>query len=80
MAGISIIIPIYNAADFLGKCVESVLMQSVSDIEVILVNDGSKDNSLEICNEFAAKDSRVRVIDKPNGGVSDARNHGIDQA
>ncbi len=80
MARISIIIPIYNAEPFLGKCVESVLMQSVSDIEVILVNDGSNDNSLEICKEFATKDSRVKVIDKPNGGVSDARNHGIECA
>lgn len=80
MAKISIIIPVYNAALFLEKCVSSVLNQTVRDLEVILVNDGSKDNSLEICNQFAEKDKRVKVIDKPNGGVSDARNLGIDNA
>lgn len=80
MSKVSIIIPVYNAAPFLRKCIESIQLQKVVDIEVILVNDGSKDNSLEICKEFAAADSRVKVIDKPNGGVSDARNYGINNA
>lgn len=80
MTKISIIIPVYNAAPFLEKCVKSVLNQTVTDLEVILVNDESKDNSLEICNAFAKQDKRVKVIDKPNGGVSDARNSGIDNA
>lgn len=73
----SVIIPVYNVEKYLPQCVESVLTQSFENIEVILVDDGSPDNCPVICDEFARKDSRVQVIHKPNGGVSDARNHGI---
>ena len=77
---ISIIIPVYNAEKYLRQCIESVLAQTFLDWELILVNDGSKDDSLNICREFAAKDSRITVIDKPNGGVSSARNRGLEEA
>lgn len=77
---ISVIIPVYNAETTLKKCVDSVLQQQFADFEVILVDDGSKDGSLQICEEFARKDSRVTVIHKENGGVSSARNRGLDIA
>lgn len=80
MNKVSIIIPVYNAAPYLNKCIETALHQTYSNIEVILINDGSKDNSLEICKEYAAADSRIKVIDIPNGGVSNARNLGIENA
>ena len=73
----SVIIPVYNVEKYLPQCVESVLTQSFENIEVILVDDGSPDNCPAICDEFANKDSRVRVIHKQNGGLSDARNYGI---
>lgn len=63
----------------MSKCVESILAQQV-DLELLLVNDGSKDNSLDVCNDYAARDSRIKVVDKPNGGVSSARNCGLDNA
>lgn len=74
---ISIIIPIYNAASYLRECLDSILMQSFTDFELILVNDGSIDNSLTICEEYSQKDKRIRVIDGPNCGVSAARNKGL---
>lgn len=77
---ISIIVPIYNAKQYLAKCIESILNQTYQNIEVILVNDGSKDNSLEICKEYAARDSRIIVIDKQNAGVALARNTGLQVA
>ena len=77
---ISIIIPIYNAEQYLRSCLDSVLTQQMGDFEVLLINDGSRDNSLNICNEYAMRDCRVRVFDKPNGGVSSARNLGLDNA
>lgn len=77
---ISIIIPVYNAERYLHQCIESVIAQTFKDWEAILVNDGSKDGSLAICQEYASKDSRIRVIDKPNGGPSSARNKGLDEA
>ena len=80
MPAISIIIPIYNAESYLNLCIESILSQQFKDFELLLINDGSKDRSLEICNEYAAKDSRIKVFDKPNGGVSSARNMGLDNA
>ncbi len=77
---VSIIIPVYNTEKFLVSCIDSVLAQSVRDFELLLVNDGSTDSSLAICQEYASKDSRVRVFDKPNGGVSSARNMGLEMA
>lgn len=77
---ISVIIPIYNAEKYLEKCIESILIQTHKDFELILVDDGSKDNSGRICDEYAKKDSRIRVIHKKNAGVSTARNTGIESA
>lgn len=80
MPHISIIIPVYNAEATLNKCVDSILMQPFADFEVILVDDGSKDRSLQICEEYARRDSRVTVIHKENGGVSSARNAALEIA
>ena len=77
---ISVVIPVYNAADYLARSVGSVLMQDFDDFEVILVNDGSTDDSAAVCDDFASNDMRVRVINKENGGVSSARNAGIEAA
>jgi len=77
---VSIIVPVYNAQGTLERCVQSLVGQTYTKLEIILVNDGSKDDSLRLCLEMAAKDSRIKVIDKPNGGVSSARNAGLDAA
>lgn len=77
---ISIIVPVYNAEKTLERCVRSLLGQTYENLEILLVNDGSRDDSLSLCREYAASDSRIRVIDKPNGGVSSARNAGLDAA
>lgn len=75
---ISIIVPVYKVEDFINTCIESVLNQTYSNWELILVNDGSPDNSPEICDEYAARDQRIKVFNKPNGGVASARNLGLD--
>lgn len=75
---VSIIIPVYNVEKYLDECVESVVSQTYRDIEVILVDDGSSDTSGELCDAWAERDARIRVIHKENGGLSDARNVGID--
>ncbi len=80
MPTVSIIVPVYNAQAYLHKCIDSLLSQSFQDFEIILVNDGAKDNSGSICDEYAAKDNRIKVIHKENGGVSTARNCGLDNA
>lgn len=77
---ISVIVPVYKAEKYLHRCVDSILAQSYTDFELLLINDGSPDNSGAICDEYAAKDSRVRVFHKENGGVSSARNLGLDNA
>ena len=77
---ISVIVPVYNVENYLHKCVDSILAQTLKSFELILVNDGSPDNCGAICDEYARKDERVQVIHKPNGGVSSARNAGIDAA
>lgn len=76
----SVIVPVYKVEDCLHECVDSILNQDFDDFELILVDDGSPDNSPAICDEYAKKDSRVKVIHKPNGGASDARNVGIKSA
>lgn len=80
MPEISIIVPVYNVEEYLPKCLDTILNQSFRDFEVILVNDGSKDNSGFICEKYAKKDSRIRIIHKENGGLSSARNAGLDIA
>ena len=77
---VSVIVPVYNAERFLDECIGGILEQTYSNFELILVNDGSRDTSLEICRRYEACDGRIRVIDKPNGGVSSARNAGLDAA
>jgi glycosyltransferase involved in cell wall biosynthesis len=74
---VSFILPIYNVEKYLGECVESILQQTYRDFEVVLVDDGSPDNSPALCDAYAEKDSRVRVVHKQNGGLSDARNAGL---
>lgn len=77
---VSVIVPVYNVAPYLPDCINSLLAQSLSSIQIILVNDGSKDNSGEICDEYAAKDSRIEVFHKKNEGVTKARALGIEKA
>ncbi len=77
---VTIIVPVYNAEKTLRQCVNSILSQEYKDFELLLIDDGSKDSSPTICDEYAEKDSRVRVFHKENGGVSSARNLGLDFA
>ena len=77
---ISIIIPVYKVEEYLDYCVKSIINQEFKDFEIILIDDGSPDNCPAICDEWAHKDNRIRVIHKENGGLSDARNYGIDTA
>ena len=76
----SIIVPVYQCYKYLTACVESILNQDQSDFELILVDDGSKDGSADLCDELAKRDNRIQVIHKPNGGVSSARNTGLEHA
>lgn len=77
---ISIIVPVYNAEKCLNRCIDSILSQSFSDFELLLIDDGSRDESGAICEEYSEKDKRVRVFHKENGGVSSTRNVGLDKA
>ena len=77
---VSIIVPVYNAEKYIKNCVLSILNQDYKNIELILVNDGSKDNSYNICKQLAEKDNRIRLFNKENGGTSSARNYGLDNA
>ena len=74
---ISVIVPVYNASKYLSRCVDSILAQTYTNLEVILVDDGSTDDSPKMCDEYVAKDKRVKVVHKENGGVSSARNAGL---
>ena len=80
MPKISIIVPIYKAEAVLAKCVDSVLAQTCSDWELLLIDDGSPDGSGALCDDYAGQDDRVRVFHKSNGGVSSARNLGMAEA
>lgn len=75
---VSVIVPIYKVEKYLGKCVDSIINQTYKNLEIILVDDGSPDNSGKICDEYAKKDNRIKVIHKENGGHSSARNAGLD--
>ncbi|MEC4115183.1 glycosyltransferase [Myroides pelagicus] len=77
---ISIIIPVYNVEAYLTECLESLVNQTYTNLEIILINDGTKDNSAEICKLYAEKDKRIIFLEKENGGISSARNLGIDHA
>ena len=77
---LSIIIPVYRVEDTLNRCVESVLNQNLDDFEVILVDDGSPDKCPQMCDDWAEKNANIRVVHKPNGGLSDARNAGVEKA
>ncbi len=77
---VSIIIPVYNVEGYIARCIESVINQTYNKLEIILIDDGSSDNSGKICDEYARKDTRIKVIHKENGGVSSARNAGLDVA
>lgn len=77
---VSVIVPVYKVEKYLNKCVDSIISQTYKNLEIILVDDGSPDNCPRICDEYAQKDDRIKVIHKQNGGLSDARNAGIDVA
>lgn len=74
---VSVIVPVYNVEYCLSRCIDSILSQTFTDFELLLIDDGSKDNSGNICDEYKFKDDRIRVFHKENGGVSSARNWGI---
>lgn len=80
MPKISVVVPVYNVEDYLHRCIDSIIEQTFTDFELLLINDGSTDNSGAICDEYAAKDNRIRVFHKKNGGVSSARNLGLDNS
>ena len=71
---ISVIVPVYNVEPYLRRCLDSIVGQTMKEIEIILIDDGSTDNSGKICDEYSEKDSRIRVIHQKNGGLSNARN------
>lgn len=79
-AKVSVIVPIYNAEQYLSESIPSILNQTFSNLEILLINDGSTDRSLEICRDMAGVDSRIQIVDRKNGGVSAARNCGIEHA
>ena len=77
---VSVIIPAYNIEDYIGRCLDSVISQTYKNLEIIVVDDGSRDHTGEILDNYAKKDRRIKVIHKENGGVSSARNKGIEAA
>ena len=74
---VSIIVPVYNGEKVIERCMRSLIGQSYENIEIIILNDGSKDHTMQILNKYAKLDSRIHVVDKPNSGVSDTRNQGL---
>ena len=77
---ITVVVPVYNVSNYLEKCIESIIKQTYKKLEIILVDDGSTDDSGLICDKYTKKSKRIKVIHKENGGLSDARNRGIDIA
>lgn len=77
---VSIVVPIYNVESYLERCIQALLNQTLKDIEIILIDDGSPDHCPQICNEYAQKDSRIKVIHKKNAGLGYARNSGLEIA
>ena len=77
MKKVSVIVPVYNVEKYLSRCLESLINQSLKDIEIICINDGSTDNSLQILKQFAYKDNRIKIINQTNSGQSVARNKGL---
>ena len=78
MALISVVVPIYNVEAYLEKCINSIINQTFSDLEILLIDDGSTDSSSDICDRYGSMDTRIKVLHKKNGGLSSARNAGID--
>ena len=74
---VTVVIPIYNVEKYLARCVDSIVNQTYKNLEIILVDDGSPDRCSQMCDDYAEKDSRIKVVHKKNGGLSDARNAGI---
>ena len=77
---VSVIIPVFNKENLIGRCVESLIKQTYNNLEIILIDDGSTDKSWSICQDYEKKDTRIKIFNKPNGGLSDARNYGIKHA
>ena len=77
---ISVIVPVYNVARYLNKCMKSIVNQTYKNLEIILINDGSTDNSGEICDEWKERDRRIKVMHKENTGVADTRNVGVERS
>ncbi|HOZ54957.1 MAG TPA: glycosyltransferase [Clostridia bacterium] len=77
MPKVSVIVPVYNVQDYIRKCMESLVNQTLDDIELIIVNDGSTDGSIEIAKEYQEKNKKIKIVNKKNGGLSDARNYGV---
>jgi len=77
MTKVSVIVPVYNVEDYIEKCLNSLVNQTLEDIEIIIVNDGSKDSSKEKIEKYLKKYSSIKYLEKENGGLSDARNYGI---
>lgn len=77
---ISVVMPVYNVENYVERCLDSIINQTYINIELIIVNDGSKDSSLSICNKFAKEDKRIKIVNKENGGLSSARNAGLSEA
>ena len=77
---ISVVVPVYNVEQYLKKCLDSIIKQKYNNLEIIIVNDGSTDNSQKICQEYVKKDKRIKLITQKNQGLSAARNTGIDNA
>ena len=77
---VSVIVPVYNVENYLKKCLDSIINQSYTNLEILLIDDGSTDASGELCEKYAEKDSRVKIFHKENGGLSSARNMGLEHA